>query len=32
MITKTTQSISASEVGIWNYAPDEVAEKGRWPR
>lgn len=29
MITKDNLITLASEVGIWNYAPDEVAEKGR---
>ncbi|MCV5951032.1 hypothetical protein OFN94_40125, partial [Escherichia coli] len=27
--TKDKLITLASEVGIWNYAPDEVAEKGR---
>ena len=29
VITKDNLITLASEVGIWNYAPDEVAEKGR---
>ena len=29
MITKDQLITLASEVGIWDYAPDEVAEKGR---
>ncbi|MDN3700258.1 glutamate synthase large subunit [Vibrio artabrorum] len=29
VITKDSLITLASEVGIWNYAPDEVAEKGR---
>lgn len=29
VITKDKLITLASEVGIWNYAPDEVAEKGR---
>ncbi|WP_045498926.1 glutamate synthase large subunit [Vibrio hyugaensis] len=29
VITKDKFITLASEVGIWNYAPDEVAEKGR---
>ncbi|MGR5000699.1 glutamate synthase large subunit [Vibrio celticus] len=29
VITKDNLITLASEIGIWNYAPDEVAEKGR---
>lgn len=29
MITKDKLITLASEVGIWDYAPDEVSEKGR---